>query len=302
MLGWRLVISFVLVPLLLGLFWWDSQLGMGAPVLLIFCLLLTVRGAFEMSQLLRTRNTKPVFEVAAIANVALVLATWYSIQQIPDSVSPTDRLMLSLGSVMIIFLVVLLFLMLLEAIRYRLPGHSMESLGGNLLTVTYSGLLITLLAQFRWYPQPSVAYFVLGSVIIAVKSGDIMAYTFGRLWGKKKMVPILSPGKTWMGGLGAIVGSSLGTWLWLTFGGRLFDAAPTPAGLERILLYGAVLGVVGLIGDLCESLIKRDCEKKDSAELLPGFGGLLDLIDSPLYAGPVALLFWLAWPPAIIAS
>lgn len=300
MLGWRLGISFVLVPLLLAMFWWDSTLGIGAPVLLLFCLLLVLRGAFEMCQLLKTRNTRPAFEVTAISNVALVAATWFSIRQIPDSITSEDRLLLSLGSVMITFLVVLLFLMLLEAIRYRQPGHSMESLGGNLITVTYSGLLVVLLAQFRWFPDPAVAYFVLGSVIIAVKSGDIMAYTFGRLWGKRKMWPVLSPGKTWMGGLGAIVGSCLGTWLWMTFGVHLFDAAPAPAGLERILVYGAVLGIVGLLGDLCESLIKRDCEKKDSAELLPGFGGLLDLIDSPLYAGPVALLFWLAWPPAVV--
>jgi phosphatidate cytidylyltransferase len=58
------------------------------------------------------------------------------------------------------------------------------------------------------------------------------------------------------------------------------------------------MGVVGLIGDLCESLMKRDAEKKDSATLLPGFGGLLDLLDSPLFAAPFALAWWMLWPPA----
>ena len=61
-------------------------------------------------------------------------------------------------------------------------------------------------------------------------------------------------------------------------------------------MYGSILGLVGLIGDLCESLIKRDCEKKDAAELMPGFGGLLDLLDSVLFAGPVALLLWWILP------
>ncbi|MEQ9065714.1 MAG: phosphatidate cytidylyltransferase, partial [Gimesia chilikensis] len=68
------------------------------------------------------------------------------------------------------------------------------------------------------------------------------------------------------------------------------------------ILFGAIIGVVGLVGDLCESLIKRDVGKKDSAELLPGFGGLLDLLDSPLYAGPVAFLLWKLLPLVTVVS
>ena len=77
--------------------------------------------------------------------------------------------------------------------------------------------------------------------------------------------------------------------------------------LQASVLCGAML--LGLVperksvvmegrGDLCESLIKRDAEKKDSAILMPGFGGLLDLLDSPLFAGPIALAWWVFWPPA----
>jgi phosphatidate cytidylyltransferase len=64
------------------------------------------------------------------------------------------------------------------------------------------------------------------------------------------------------------------------------------------VLYGIIMGLVGLIGDLCESLIKRDVGQKDSAPLFPGFGGLLDLLDSVIYAGPVAYLLWLTLPLA----
>ena len=78
----------------------------------------------------------------------------------------------------------------------------------------------------------------------------------------------------------------------------MVGAAPKAADLTVVLAYGATMGVVGLIGDLCESLIKRDCEKKDSAQLMPGFGGLLDLLDSPLFAAPIALAWWVFWPPA----
>ncbi|HEY4262892.1 MAG TPA: phosphatidate cytidylyltransferase, partial [Schlesneria sp.] len=87
--------------------------------------------------------------------------------------------------------------------------------------------------------------------------------------------------------------------LWLYFATPLF--APkgehwTPPDWLSSSVYGLILGVTGLIGDLSESLIKRDVGKKDSARLLPGFGGLLDLIDSVLYAGPVAYVLWKALP------
>ncbi|MFO1023473.1 MAG: phosphatidate cytidylyltransferase [Planctomycetales bacterium] len=62
------------------------------------------------------------------------------------------------------------------------------------------------------------------------------------------------------------------------------------------LCYGFCLGVIGLIGDLCESLIKRDLGKKDSASLFPGFGGLLDILDSVIYSAPVAYLLWIIFP------
>jgi phosphatidate cytidylyltransferase len=298
MLGWRLGISAVLVPCLLLLFWWDSTLGAGAPVLLVFCLLLSIRSTFELSQLLKTRAMKPSFEVTALCNVLIIFAAWAHSRMIVK-VDPQQALLISLGWVAVAAVGGFGLLLLFEAVRFRKPGRSMESLGANLITLFYAGGLLAVIAQFRWFPDASIGYFAIGSVIIAAKSGDIMAYTFGRLWGRRKMVPRLSPGKTWMGGFGAIVGSGLGGWLWLTFGGQLFEAEPTASSLECVLAYSVTMGIVGLIGDLCESLIKRDAEKKDSATLLPGFGGLLDLLDSPLFAGPIALAWWMsAWAPA----
>jgi phosphatidate cytidylyltransferase len=116
------------------------------------------------------------------------------------------------------------------------------------------------------------------------------------LFGKRKMIPRLSPGKTWMGFWGALLGAALGATLWLTFAPGLFGETVKPAPLGWAILYGVILGLVGLVGDLCESLIKRDVSQKDSAPLFPGFGGLLDLLDSVLYAGPVAYVLWLVLP------
>ena len=296
MLGWRILISVAVVPCLLGLFWCDSTLGSSAWILLAFCALAAVRNTFEMTSLLRMRAMRPSFFVTSVCSILIVGSGWLHLVTPVDSATT----LISLGWIASALTLSFLILLVREAIVFREPGQSMESLGGNLLTVVYGAMLLAVTAQFRWFPSEPLAYFAIGSMLIAVKTGDIGAYTFGRLWGKRKMAPRLSPGKTWMGFAGALFGSIVGGGLWLHLGGSLFDVRPVASGMTNVIAYCAVLGIVGLLGDLCESLIKRDCGKKDSAELLPGFGGLLDLLDSPMFAGPVALAWWHWMPPAVI--
>ncbi len=306
MLGWRILISCILVPSLIGLFWLDASSGPKALILLCFCLLAAGRNCYELTGLLRTRNMWPSFSLTLLCSLLTILAGWgHALLSGSDlsgnSLSGSNNLnglLISLGWICSGITLSFLLLLVREAIVYEEPGRSMESLGCNLLTVFYAGGLLAVTAQFRWFPDTRLAWFAIGSMIISVKCGDIGAYAFGRLWGKRKMAPKLSPGKTWMGFVGALFGSMLGGWLWLQFGGALFDARPVAATLPVVLSYCLCLGIVGLTGDLCESLIKRDVQKKDAAALMPGFGGLLDLLDSPLFAGPVALAWWHFLPPA----
>lgn len=288
MLGWRIGISCVLVPLLIGLFVLDHHAGENAPYLGGLVLLLVARASYEFTQLLKTRSFEPSLPVVGICSLSIVGAAWLG--QIDD------RMPGSLGTAMIAFSLSILVVFLAGAARYKKPGHTMETAGAELLGIAYVGVLLAVTAQLRWVAGASAGYLVLASLVIAAKFGDIGGYTFGRLFGKKKLVPTLSPGKTWAGAWGALGTSSLACATWLHFGPQLFfdDATPCPFGWS--LLYGAIIGVVGLVGDLAESLIKRDVEKKDSAELLPGFGGLLDLLDSVIFAGPVALLLWKVLP------
>lgn len=297
MLGWRVVISVLLVPSLLAMFWLDAGQGPAASILLGFCLLVAVRNAFELTELLRVRTMQPSFRLTAACSLLVVVSGWLHLW-IPVGLGQSS-LLISLGWIAAAVTVSFCLLLVREAVVYIEPGRSMESLGANLVTVVYGAVLLAVTAQFRWFPEPQLAYFAIGSMIIAVKSGDIGAYTFGRLWGKRKMAPRLSPGKTWMGFVGALVGSTLGGSLWLGFGGKLFAAQPTVDCWLNVIGYSACLGVIGLVGDLVESLLKRDVGRKDSAPLLPGFGGLLDLLDSPLFAGPFALAWWHLLPPAI---
>ena len=150
----------------------------------------------------------------------------------------------------------------------------------SFFSIIYLGFLCAFVLGIRilWGP------WVLLLFVFTVKSSDIGAYTLGRLYGKHKMTPTISPGKTWEGLFGALL---FGTLVSIGFS-AVCDIMPfLPAAI-----FGAVFGVLGQLGDLAESMIKRDAALKDSSSRIPGFGGLLDVIDSPLATGPAAFAFF----------
>jgi phosphatidate cytidylyltransferase len=122
--------------------------------------------------------------------------------------------------------------------------------------------------------------------IFVPKGCDIGAYFTGRLLGRHHMTPLLSPKKTWEGAAGGMVASVA-----IAIGiNRLGPVLPL--GLAGEIGFGATVGAAGMLGDLAESLIKRDCQKKDASQAVPGFGGMLDVVDSVVFAAPVAY-WWL---------
>jgi phosphatidate cytidylyltransferase len=313
MLLWRLAVSAILIPAFVGLFCLDYLAGDSAPVLFVLVLLIAIRCAWEMVELFRVRSFEPSFWQTAFLSCIVVATAWLPHFQrlIADSrqfqMFYGDQFQIIDEVPILAFAASILWLLASNALRFSAPGSRMETLGAELLIVSYVGVLLCLTAKLRWVN--GAGYLALGSLIIAAKCGDIGAYTLGRLFGRRKMAPLLSPGKTWAGAIGALIGGALGAWLWLRFA----PALVRPSGLTHpssfilhpsdrwAVLYGLLIGLAGLIGDLCESLIKRDLGKKDAASLFPGFGGLLDLIDSVMYAGPVAYVLWRvlpiqAWP------
>jgi phosphatidate cytidylyltransferase len=291
MLGWRLGLSAIIIPALILLFYADAACGESAPVLLALCLALGLRSTYELVLLLRPRFPGVGVLTCGICVTALVLSAW-----LPHLFQVQEATTAALGCVTATLAMCLAGLMALQAWTYREPGMQMETLGANLLIICYVGLMLTVTAQLRWVAGAEAGYLALGSLVVAAKMGDTSAYTFGRLFGKRKMAPWLSPGKTWAGFAGALGGASVSSWAWLHFATSLFNESWQPPAWYWSLLYGAVLGLAGLIGDLCESLIKRDMNQKDAAALMPGFGGVLDLLDSVLYAGPIAFILWKVLP------
>ncbi len=135
--------------------------------------------------------------------------------------------------------------------------------------------------------HPALLLAVLGTVWIS----DSSAYFVGRRFGRSKLAPSISPGKTWEGVAGALVAVGLYALAWAWLGAPQSrwagGARMAPEGLLAIALG---LAVVGIIGDLVESLIKRQAGVKDSGTLLPGHGGILDRIDAPVAMLPLAVL------------
>lgn len=293
MLGSRLLISAILIPAFVGLCVLDHKLGASALLLLALCALLVIRSVLELVLMLRHVDLQPSLPLTTFLALGVVGAGW--VTHLSGN-SPAESSLLAFGPLALAFTGSVLLLFLKGAISFRQPGQSMQTLGSELLVVSYVGLLLAVTSQLRWVAGASAGYLVLGSLVVAAKCGDIGAYSLGRLFGKRKMAPHLSPGKTWAGFVGALLGAGGGALLWLQLATPLFNSEWAAPEWQWCLLYGVVIGLVGLIGDLCESLIKRDVGQKDSATLMPGFGGLLDLLDSILYAGPVAYLLWLVLP------
>ncbi len=175
-----------------------------------------------------------------------------------------------------------------EMLRFKLPGGHLINLTGAVFAIVYVGLLGSFLVMLR------IAYGVpaLVSMIIVAKLCDVGAYTVGRLIGRHKMAPSLSPGKTIEGAVGGIAFAIFGAWLSVAVLFPLATGEPSQTTWVGVVIYGLAVGLAGMLGDLAESLIKRDVMRKDSGTNVPGFGGFLDVYDSLLLAAPVAFGLW----------
>jgi phosphatidate cytidylyltransferase len=173
-------------------------------------------------------------------------------------------------------------------IRDKQTHGATAAVGAAMLAFVYLGLMFGFLLALR---REHSAWVVAGVVVIT-KSCDIGAYFTGRAIGKHKLIPWLSPGKTWEGLVGGIALAALTAVGGLALYRQTFGAEGVGSlSLGYAALVGAVLAIAGQGGDLLESVLKRDAGIKDSGRALPGFGGVLDVLDSVLLATPFA--FWL---------
>ena len=198
-----------------------------------------------------------------------------------------------------------LFAFLVEMYRYRATGHSLAKIAHALLVFAYLGVLASFFLKLRWltFPdRPDATGLMLALTIFVPKCGDIAAYFVGRLFGRNKLTPLLSPKKTWEGFIGGFGGAAFAALTLMLIGRHVQQVEVFAFGWAEAVAFGVTVGFAGVLGDLAESLIKRDGKAKDASQTVPGFGGLLDVFDSVLFAGPVAYLWfngqhWLAARP-----
>ena len=179
-----------------------------------------------------------------------------------------------------ITLLVLLF-SLIFLWRIKDIKHSAGEIGILFLGILYVPLLLAHLALLRGLPHGVQWIFLL---LVIVMSGDTAAYYTGRSLGKNKLYPLVSPNKTIEGSLGGLAGSIAGVFIArATFFPEL--------GVVDAIVLAFLLGLLGQAGDLFESMLKRSFGVKDSGVIIPGHGGILDRLDSILFAAPVAFFY-----------
>jgi phosphatidate cytidylyltransferase len=156
----------------------------------------------------------------------------------------------------------------------------------TLLGLMYVPWLLNFIQKINFFPGVDGHYYLLYFVLIT-KFSDTGAYTVGSLFGKHKMIPRISPGKTWEGFAGAILVSMLASVIFVHF----FGTKMAGMNFTHAIILGTILGLAAVVGDLIESLFKREAGIKDSGKFFPGIGGILDLLDSLLFNAPIMYLY-----------
>lgn len=288
MLRWRLLLGTIVVAALIGIAWLDQRAPIPGLWLLPVAVAFTVLASQEMIGLAKAGQLRPLPWTIYGGNLLILLSNWEWVLRGKDreSCSPTEGPLLVLG-------VCLLVAFAAEIVRYRRSGGVTANLAVNVFAYLYVGLMMSFVVQLRlvW------GVGALASLLLPVKMGDIGAYTVGRLIGRHKLAPHLSPGKTIEGAVGALVFGCLGSWIcfaWIV--PSTVPGAMKSGSAGGWIVYGLLMAIAGMVGDLAESLLKRDVGVKDSSTWLPGFGGVLDMVDSVLLAAPLAWLWWaLGW-------
>ena len=275
-LGVRLVSSAVMVGLVLGTLFW-FPLWVYALVVTGF---ITV-ALFEFFTMVRHRGIlvhRPLSVALGVIFTGLV--AWRSLVEpglVPTSILGPGATAISwMRDIFWPATIVIIF------IRQFTRQNTFEALGGlatTLFGLAYIAALFSYLFYIRTINLNQGAWLVL-FLILVTKMGDVGAYAIGNVIGRHTLMPRISPRKTVEGFAGAVVVSGLTALLVQPMLGR-------PVAPLLSLLLGGFLGGCGQLGDLAESLLKRDCQVKDTGSLVPGLGGVLDVIDSLLFTAPL---------------
>jgi phosphatidate cytidylyltransferase len=274
---WRLISSVVLWGIMLAVIFWLPPLA-----LYIFLNLVITRAVWEFYVICEAKRLRTYKVWGVIATVALISGSWFFYRQ-------EHRLQLSYDFDILILLVFALGIFLRQFPQKHNPV-GIETMAVTLFGLIYVAWLGNFITRVNFVSEQG-RYFVM-LLVVVTKFTDIGAYLTGSTIGRHKMIPRISPKKTWEGTFGGIAFAVGGAVMCLYWPHQLSEGMRASGlNLTHAIILGLLLGVAAVIGDLAESLIKREAGIKDSSTILPGHGGALDLVDSLLFTAPLLYVY-----------
>ncbi|AKP32877.1 phosphatidate cytidylyltransferase [Yersinia aleksiciae] len=273
MLKYRLITALILIPVVIGALFLLPPVGF-AIVTLFVCML----AAWEWGQLagFATRSQRIWLAILCGFLLVLMLLSLPAYQHSAHLPQVSVPLWLSMGWWLAALLLVLTYP---RSAAFWRDSRLLRIIFGILTIVPFFWGMVAL-RQYGYDQHHNIGAWWLLYVMLLVWGADSGAYMFGKLFGKHKLAPKVSPGKTWEGLIGGLLTSALISWLF----GRY---APLDIIPEKLLICSVVAALASVLGDLTESMFKREAGIKDSGHLIPGHGGILDRIDSLTAAVPV---------------
>jgi phosphatidate cytidylyltransferase len=253
-------------------------------VFLLIILLLAVAGLLEFYGMVQRLQYACYARLGLCGGVLLILFTFICISgQFGRPVTPSR-----MNDRETMFIILFVLGLCVRQFMSRRVATGIIAISTTLFGLMYVPWLLNFIQKINFFGQAGVEgeYYVLYFVLVT-KFSDCGAYAVGSLIGQHKMIPRISPGKTWEGFGGAIVVSTAASVLFA----RLAGSHLAGMTLTHSIILGVILSIAAVVGDLIESLFKREAGLKDSGHLFPGIGGILDLLDSLLFNAPIMYLY-----------
>jgi phosphatidate cytidylyltransferase len=283
----RLASTVVLWTLILAALFSGHRLASEGVFLLVVALL-ALSGLVEFYGIAEKRGMVSFKVCGVIGGLLLMVGTFLNVTgRLGTSGSPARVNDFETG-----FLILFVLGLCVRQFVSRSNAAGITAIATTLFGLMYVPWLLNFIQKICFFPfaagSPADAgkYFLLYFILIT-KFSDMGAYAVGSLIGRHKMIPRISPNKTWEGFGGAILASTAASVGFV----HCFGARMVGMNLRHALILGVVLSLAAVVGDLIESLFKREAGVKDSGHLFPGIGGILDLLDSLLFNAPLMYLY-----------
>jgi len=297
----RILFAAAAIPVAIGIIW------VGGAALAALLGIVAALGAWELFRIARTGGTRPLDRIGIplAAAVPLIVharylnvaqATFDSRPALGDAVGSFTNVLarlvvwpftLSLTAAAVVVLAILAVAIWTRGV----DGKPLAAVAITVFGIIYTGGMLSFAYALRYHPYavgPAAGATILVLPLVLTWAQDTGAYAVGRTMGRHKLIPRVSPGKTVEGAIGGIIVTVFVCWLYVRF--ALVPHAQLTLSPGAIITFGVIVSIAAQVGDLAESLLKREAGVKDSSHIIPGHGGILDRFDSLLFVLPVAYL------------